>query len=198
MVDELYALSTFGGEEFVSASKLRHDLGDRIHIVWAFSKDFGLSGFRSGVIYTHNEELHRTVDLLAYWAATSGDTQSLLEQMIMDEVWVDEFLAESRRRLATTYRNVTAVFDEAKIPYVAGGSGFFFLLDLRDHLDEPTWEAEDRLWRGLLTEANVNFTPGSACRNAEPGFLRVVFSGLSTEAAIEGAHRAVAWLGARA
>lgn len=188
VADEIFALSNFGGSPFVSAAELRPDMGDWLHLIWAFSKDFAVSGLRSGVIYSHNEMLHRAIDELAYWMATSGDTQSLLRQVIEDDGWVDEFLAENARRLAAAYAAVTAVFDRHGIPYVPGGAGFFFLIDVREWLTEQTWEAEDALWRRFM-DANVNITPGSACRNAEPGFLRVVFTGMPVEACVAGAQR---------
>lgn len=31
------------------------DLGTHVHILWGFSKDFGISGYRCGVLYTQNE-----------------------------------------------------------------------------------------------------------------------------------------------
>ena len=189
VIDEVYALSVFGEDKFVSGAELRTEMSDWLHIVWVFSKDFALSGFRSGLIYTHNERLHRAVDLLSYWAPTSGDTQSLLCQVIADRPWVDWFLAENRRRLADAYRQVTAVFDSYGIGYIPGGAGFFFLIDVRPYMDEQTWEAEDRLWHRILNEIKVNITPGSACRNPEPGFMRVVFACAPTEAAVEGAGR---------
>ena len=189
VADEIYALSIFDGSAFVSGAELRSEMSDWLHIVWAFSKDFAVSGLRSGVIYTHNETLHRVIDELAYWLGTSGDTQSLLAQLIDDDRWVDAFLDESRRRLAAAYFEVSGVFDEHGIPYVPGGAGFFFLLDVRGFLSEQTWEAEHALWKRLLDEAKVNLTPGSACRNAEPGFLRVIFSAMPLQASRAGAER---------
>ena len=38
--DEIYALSVFGEAPFQSVASLRPELGPRVHIVWAFSKDF--------------------------------------------------------------------------------------------------------------------------------------------------------------
>ena len=43
-------------------------------------------------------------------------------------------------------------------------------------MDEITWEEEDRLWRRILNDANVNLTPGSACHVGEPGFMRICFA----------------------
>lgn len=189
VVDEIYALSIFDGSDFASGAQLRPEMSDWLHIVWGFSKDFAVSGFRSGVIYTHNETLHLAIDEIAYWVSTSGDTQSLLANVIADDRWVDGFVAENRRRLAAAYGAVTAVFDAYGIPFVPGGAGFFFLLDLRQYLPEQTAEAEDALWRRLLDEAQVNVTPGSACRIAEPGFMRVVFTGMPVAASVAGAER---------
>lgn len=191
VVDELYALSVFGDVTFTSVAALRDRLGDRIHLVWAFSKDFGASGLRCGVLVTENAAVMRAVDSLAYWAAVSGSTQHLLERMLSDEVWVEGFIAGSRTRLAEAYRAATAVLDAAGIGYIASDAGVFFLVDLRSHLPEQTWEGEDALWRRMVEEANLNLTPGSACRNAEPGFFRVCFASQQVATAVAGMHRLV-------
>ena len=69
------------------------------------------------------------------------------------------------------------------------------LLGLRGHLDAPTWEAEDALWQRILDDAGVNLTPGSACRNPEPGFLRVCFAAAPTETVLVAIDRIAAVLG---
>ena len=51
--------------------ELRHSfLGDNVHVVWGLSKDFGMSGFRIGAIYTHNAELFGAVRIIAGLAST--------------------------------------------------------------------------------------------------------------------------------
>jgi aspartate/methionine/tyrosine aminotransferase len=187
--DEIYALSVFGERPFVSCASLRGALGDRVHIVWAFSKDFGASGLRCGVLVTENEALIAAVDSLAYWACCSGDTQVLLGQMISDDAWVDAYVAGMRGRLRDAYRSITGALDEKGIPYLAAEAGFFFLCDLRRFMAEPTWEGEHALWRRMLEEANVNLTPGSACRVAEPGFMRLCFASVPIKTALAGVRR---------
>ena len=189
VLDEIYALSVHGDVEFTSGAHLRSDMGEWLHIVWAFSKDFGLSGLRSGVLFSENERVLRAVDALAMWASTSGDTQSLLRQLLADEAWVAGYLTENKKRLGEAYRRVTAVLDEYGIEYIPAEAGFFFLVDVRPLMDEVTWEAEERLWRHLLDELNINLTPGDACHNGEPGFMRLVFTSVPTDAAVEGVHR---------
>ena len=57
--DEIYALSVFGDRQFTSCAQVQAFLGDNVHIVWAFSKDFGASGLRCGVLVSENQALLR-------------------------------------------------------------------------------------------------------------------------------------------
>jgi|JI10StandDraft_1071094.scaffolds.fasta_scaffold175171_2 aspartate/methionine/tyrosine aminotransferase len=187
--DEIYALSVFGATPFRSVASLRPSLGPNVHIVWAFSKDFAASGLRCGALVTENLDLLAAVDALAYWACVSGDTQFLLGEMVSDDLWVDHYASTMQARLGEAYRAITARLEAAGIPYVPSEAGFFFLLDLRARLDAPTWAAEDALWRRLLEQANVNLTPGSACRIGEPGFMRLCFAGVPPATAAVGVDR---------
>ncbi len=189
VLDELFALSVFGEATFVSGAGRRPALGDRTHLVWAFSKDFAASGLRCGVLVSENEGVRRAVDGLAYWAAVSGDTQFVLEQMIVDDAWVGGFIAENGRRLGRAYAAVTAALDTASIPYVGAEAGLFFLCDLRPFMDTVTWDDEAELWRWLLETVNVNLTPGADCHIGEPGFMRLVFASEPTDAVVAGIER---------
>ena len=174
--DEIYALSVFGATPFTSVAAVRPRLGTHVHIVWAFSKDFGASGLRCGVLVSENEALLASVNGLAYWGAVSGHTQWILGQMISDSAWVDDYCAELRKTLGSVYARVTAALRSAGIPSIDAGAGIFVLCDMRGFLTEATWEAEEALWRRFLDEANVNITPGSACRIEEPGFMRLCYA----------------------
>ncbi|HMJ09819.1 MAG TPA: aminotransferase class I/II-fold pyridoxal phosphate-dependent enzyme [Polyangiaceae bacterium] len=180
VMDEIYALSVFGQQGFISAASLRPLLGERVHIVWAFSKDFGMSGARVGVLVSENEAVIEAVSSLSYWACCSGPTQHLLGSMIADEPWVDAYLDSMRRRLQRAYDEVCLALDEFQIPYFPASAGFFVLLDLRRFLASPTWEGEHALWQRILQGVNVNLTPGAACRVGEPGFMRLCFAGIET------------------
>lgn len=187
--DELYALSVHGDAEFCSVAELADGLGDRIHLVWAFSKDFAVSGLRCGVLVSENRDLMEAIDQIAYWTAVPGTTQHLLGRLISDTEWVDGYIETMRARLRASYLAATRELGEHGIRHLPADAGFFFLIDLRDHLDEQTWEAEDRLWRRILNDGRVNLTPGSSCRIGEPGFLRLVFATVPTACVQEGARR---------
>ncbi len=187
--DEIYALSVYGDSPFVSAASLRPSLGERAHLVWAFSKDFGMSGLRCGVLFSENEAVLNAVDGLAYWACCSGDTQQLLGQMVADDIWVDAYIAENQRRLGDAYSRVTAALDAINVPYFAAEAGFFVICDMRPFMTDVSWAAENALWRSLLETANVALTPGSACHIGEPGFMRLCFASERTDAVVAGIER---------
>lgn len=188
--DEVYALSVYGEGAFVSAASRTGSLGSRnVHVVWAFSKDFGASGLRAGVLLSENEAVLEAINGLAYWSAVSGHTQYLLGEMVADEAWIDAYRIELRTRLAVAANRVTAALEHAGIRHVPAGAGIFVLCDLRPFMTDATWEEEDRLWRRILNEANVNLTPGSACHVGEPGWMRLCFAAVPTEAAAAGIRR---------
>jgi aspartate/methionine/tyrosine aminotransferase len=191
--DEIYALSVFGERSFTSCAELLPSLGERVHIVWAFSKDFGASGLRCGVLVSENPAVNAAVDALAYWACCSGHTQYLLGEMISDQVWVDSYIKTMREMLRGAHSRLAAALKAGGIRHLPAEAGVFVLLDLRRHLAEPTWEAERALWLEMLEQARVNLTPGAACHIGEPGFFRLCYASQPTET-VEIAVRRIAKL----
>ncbi len=189
IVDEIYALSVFGEREFVSAASLRPQLGDDVHIVWAFSKDFGASGLLCSVLISENQAVLDAVGSLAYWSACSGHTQHLLSELIADTPVVDGHINAMQAKLGQAYVQLTAALDAAGIPYLPAEAAFFLICDLRAYLDAPSWDAERGLWRRILDEANVNLTPGEACRINEPGFFRLCYAAVNGPAVQEAVAR---------
>lgn len=175
VVNGIYALSTHGDGTYESLASII-PIGDDIHEIWAFSKDFAMSGLRAGVLTSTNKDVLAAVAGIGYWSIVSGDTQHLLANMLADDVWVKRYLTEMRARLSRSYETTTAALKAAGIPYVEADAGLFLLADFRRFMDEPTWAEEDRIWRLILNEANVNLTPGSACQIGEPGFMRLCFA----------------------
>ena len=197
LADEIYALSVFGDLAFSSAGRLRDPLGDRLHVAWGFSKDFAMSGLRAGVLVTENDALRRAVDLQGIWAGVSGHTQHLLADMLEDRAWTQDYLAAMRAQLRSSARRVGAELDDAGLEHIEPDAGFFMLCDLRRHLDEPSFEAEHRLWSELLEQTRVNLTPGSACRAPEPGWFRLCHASAAPERAVEAVRRIAAHLDTR-
>ncbi len=189
--DEIYALSVFGETAFTSCASVVPSLGEHVHIVWAFSKDFGASGLRCGVLVSENRAVNTAVDAFAYWACCSGHTQYLLGEMISDDAWIDGYVTTMQGRLRSSHTRLGEMLDAGGIRRLPAGAGVFALLDLRPHLAEPTWEAEHALWLRILEEARVNLTPGAACHIGEPGFMRLCYAGQPLETLEIGVDRLV-------
>lgn len=189
--DEIYALSVFGKKAFTSCASVLPSLGEHVHIVWAFSKDFGASGLRCGVLASENRAVNAAVDAFAYWACCSGHTQHLLGEIVSDGAWVDGYITTMRDGLRDANRRLTELLDDGGVPYVPAEAGVFTVLDLRSYLAGQTWEAERALWLRILDEAGVNLTPGAACHNGEPGFMRLCYAGQATPTVEIGVERLV-------
>lgn len=173
--DEVYAGSVFDGE-FVSVAALDVLPPDRVHVVWGFSKDFGMSGFRAGVLSSGDPNVLAVAAQLAMVASVSSDTQALLREMLADGTFLAGFERERVRRLADAYATTTKALDDHGIGYVEAAAGLYVWIDLRAHLDEPSFDAEHRLWQRLFETGRVNVTPGGAFHTPEPGWFRLCFA----------------------
>jgi aspartate/methionine/tyrosine aminotransferase len=201
--DEIYAASVFAPEaSFTSAMAFASRRADwatsHLHIIYGMSKDFGLSGFRVGVICTQSPELHEALDGVSYFCGCSSLPQYLLTALLEDQARVDAYLADNRQRLHRLYRSIAGGADAFGIPYVPADSGFFVWLDLRRWLAEPTPAAENELWTALLDGARVFLTPGLSCRAPAPGMFRLCFAAAPAGATEVGMQRIGRFLQARA
>jgi len=208
IVDEIYALSCYSEYtqrkekvEFVSISSVLEELGepfgDLVHVAWSFSKDFTLSGFRVGVMYSENKELIAAVNNQVFFYLASNFAQFVLNEMIDDEAFVDDFVKVNQQHLGNAYKTVTSCLTRHGVPFIEGGAGFFVLINLSKYLRSNDWEAEDELWRFLATECKVIFTPGSSMHCLEPGWFRCCFSTYAAEVVEKGLTRMVKLLDSR-
>ena len=173
--DEVYAGSVFDGE-FVSVAALDVLPPDRVHVVWGFSKDFGMSGLRAGVLSSGDPNVLAVAAQLAMVASVSSDTQALLREMLADGTFLAGFERERVRRLADAYATTTKALDDHGIGYVEAAAGLYVWIDLRAHLDEPSFDAEHQLWQRLFETGRVNISPGGAFHTPEPGWFRLCFA----------------------
>jgi aspartate/methionine/tyrosine aminotransferase len=178
--DEVYALSVHDGSVFTSVASIR-ELDDDVHVIWAVSKDFAVSGLRCGVLITESERIGQAMASQAIWSGVSGRTQHLFSELLADDQWVDGYLAEMPRRLATSHMMTLEGLAQAGIGSLPGQAGFFLMADFRSFLTEQSFAAEQALWRRIV-DSGVNTTPGSACRSATPGFARICFAAVPREA----------------
>mmetsp|Transcript_31644 Transcript_31644/g.57955 ORF Transcript_31644/g.57955 Transcript_31644/m.57955 type:complete len:671 (+) Transcript_31644:123-2135(+) len=223
--DEIYAGSVYRKEQngeskedptFVSAMALGSSnsdtsatqkglgLGPYVHLVYALSKDFALSGLRVGVAYTENEEILMPLQKLNDLCQISSQTQLLVERMMCanavkddgdkSDKFTDVFLNAHQENVRKRCDALQSCLDDVGIPYLPADSGLFVWMDFREFLpalSDGTTEAtesvesreqrERKLYLSLMKEYGLLFTPGMSMRNERAGFFRCVFTAASEE-----------------
>jgi aspartate/methionine/tyrosine aminotransferase len=196
--DEIYSGSVYRDDaNFVSALELASTgddyalgLGPYIHMVYALSKDFALSGLRVGASYSENPEIRLPLQKLNDLCSISSQTQLLVERMLTaassedsSVSWTKNFRSQSHERLEKRGDAWHSTLDELGIPYLKATAGLFVWMDFTEFLPEDGTddERERALYLDLLNEYGLLFTPGCSMKNERPGFFRCVFTAANDE-----------------
>ncbi|MFI9201191.1 pyridoxal phosphate-dependent aminotransferase [Streptomyces sp. NPDC053048] len=198
--DEMYAHSQIETSRlpFVSAFALDayRDIPaarERVHVVWGFAKDFGLSGFKAGVILTRSPEVK---DVLAgkygepfSWFSPFNSLSnlvigSLLETLDTDRSFALELMDDYRGVLTDAFHSARQALDDNHIPYVfhdGQNPAQFFWLDLRQYLDPQAPEIPYEQGPHFPRHGNGHHANGNGSA-PKPGDLRlpVLFSEISS------------------
>lgn len=191
--DEIYALSTFdntvdasGGEPVPFESVLSIESAGIIdpalvHVVWGMSKDFGANGLRVGsVISQHNPSLHAALVPVSIYASTSSLSEHVTANVLTDDAFVDEYIAQNRAKLARNYEYITSWAKSHEIEYVPGVSAAFFLWVNLGKAYQDTHPGHagdlDQVVMDALLNRKVFLASGVAFGSEKPGWFRIVFS----------------------
>ncbi|XP_036621310.1 1-aminocyclopropane-1-carboxylate synthase-like protein 1 isoform X2 [Trichosurus vulpecula] len=134
IVDEVYMLSVFD-----ESAKFQSVLGmdrlpdpQRTHVIWGTSKDFGISGFRFGTLYTENQDVANAVASLGCLHGICGTVQYQMTQLLRDRDWINQvYLSENHARLRAAHAYITEELETLNIPFLRTKAGFFVWIDLR-------------------------------------------------------------------
>jgi len=238
IVDEVYAAgvhysgkhdpSSAGAVPFVSAMQLLQTastaaaptLGDDVHVMWGFSKDWGVSGFRIGVLYSQNEQLNSALSNVGYFSAVSNYTQEAMAEVLEDTQWCKEYMRSNADLVGGTFSKAVSALKAAGVPCMPADGGMYVWVDLRKALPPVTapvpssstatmhaltevykrdldsagvpWEAETLLCNQLFQEQKVLLTPGRACCSSLAGFFRVCITWMDEAGTLEGIRRIAA------
>ena len=196
--DEVYALSLLKGDAFVSLGRItKGALGDRRHIVWGLSKDFGMSGLRFGCVWTQNERLRQALGTAAMFGCVPGVCQAMVTELLSDDAFCDDYLRANTVALRLSCAACTAMMDSLSLPYYVPDAGMFLWCDLSSLLDEKSWAAEARLYDQLRTDLRVVLTPGSAQHAAAPGWFRICYAFVGRDVLDAALSKIQAWVETR-
>jgi aspartate/methionine/tyrosine aminotransferase len=199
--DEIYALSTFPGYHTTSAADVMHAkhpnhtnfLGTNVHVVAGLSKDWGMSGFRVGSLFSHNIDLLNALETVGYYSSPSRYTQFLLQGIFDDHEFVTWYIAENRRRLYETYQALEAALSLIQVPLLPSQGAIFAWADFSAYILEGQTERD--LWIELFDKTKVALTSGQSCQSSKPGMFRIVYGWPEggVTAMEELGHRLVQW-----
>ncbi|OAY56486.2 1-aminocyclopropane-1-carboxylate synthase [Manihot esculenta] len=183
--DEIYAATVFSQPDFVSISEIIEEEEcniDLIHIVYSLSKDMGFPGFRIGIVYSYNDAVVSCARKMSSFGLVSSQTQYMIASMLSDDGFVEDFITQSKKRLATRYSNFTNGLAQVGIKCLkTSNAGLFVWMDLRKLLKEHTVEGETALWRVIINEVKLNVSPGSSFHCTEPGWFRVCYANMDDQ-----------------
>lgn len=174
--DELYARSVFGKRSYTSLARLTEEAGVGINLVYGFAKDFGLSGFKAGALYTTDEKILQVVQQLAYFMPVSNATQKILYNILQDEAFLNYYFSENQLRLAAASELVHSKLNEAGIATYPTEAGFFVWMNLSKWLSAYSFDAEMELYNHILETGKVNISPGQVFHSATPGWFRLCYA----------------------
>jgi aspartate/methionine/tyrosine aminotransferase len=196
--DEVYALSMLKADAFVSLGRItKGALGDRRHIVWGLSKDFGMSGLRFGCVWTQNDRLRQALGTAAMFGCVPGVCQAMVTELLSDDAFCDDYLRANTVALRLSCAACTAMMDSLSLPYYVPEAGMFLWCDLSSLLDEKSWAAEARLYDQLRTDLRVVLTPGSAQHAAAPGWFRICYAFVGRDVLDAALSKIQAWVETR-
>ncbi|XP_019155955.1 PREDICTED: 1-aminocyclopropane-1-carboxylate synthase 11-like [Ipomoea nil] len=159
----------------------RDDVLSRIHVVSSLSKDFGLQGFRIGMIYSGNEAVVSAATKMSSFGLVSSQSQYLLSNILGDRKFTKHYVRENKKRLRERREKLVSGLQESGVPCLDGDAGLFCWADMRGLLSSNTFESEMELWRRVVCDAGLNISPGSSFHCSEPGWFRVCFANMSDE-----------------
>lgn len=154
---------------------------DYLHHWYSFSKDFGISGFRVGIIHSHNELFIKGFENYNLSHSVSNHTQWLLMHMIQDSAFLDSYISENQKRLTRSYVSVVKLLQKYNIPYVPSRGGLFVWADFSKYLAHDDQSSEMAFWMKIYESTGLLFTPGQGFGHLGHGRFRIVYPYISFE-----------------
>lgn len=150
--DELYAQTIHDPDaKFISAHVLTPpDFLHRVHVTGSFSKDFALSGFRTGFIISFNMDMIKGMQGLSYYANVSNHTQAILARLLCHED-LQPILNAGKKELRRNYNEMTASLLELGIITPPAQGGIFLFSDFGKFMPTKGIDGELALWDTLST-----------------------------------------------
>jgi len=187
VVNELYGLSLIDTKhadiaadysqhiEFESFARIMNDKkSNYLHMIYGLSKDFGMSGFRVGFLYSLNESLMAAFENISAPHLVSNYAQWILSEVFQDKKFLTTFIKKNQKKLTESYAIVSQSLKKMNIPFVPPHGSLFVWLDMSEFLEEKTSQGESTLWQSLFDDTGILLTPGIGFGHSKMGQFRLV------------------------
>ncbi len=188
IVNEIYGLSIIDTKHseiaadyktdrpFISFATVMHEKqSDFLHLWYSLSKDFGVSGFRIGLVYSHNEDFIKAYNNYNAPNMASNYAQWIMEEVLKDDTFVKSYIKENQKLLTESYILVVKSLKKLDIPYVPSRGSLFVWADFSKYLVENTQAAENAFWMKIYKNTGILLTPGEGFGHTKFGQFRVVY-----------------------
>lgn len=145
-----------------------------LHLWYSFSKDFGISGFRVGLLHTYNEEVLSAYRNINLTHGVSNLTQWTLQMVLEDQSFVQAYIKKNQELLTASYAAVAKASRQQNIIYNPSRGSLFIWIDLSYLLKNKTEEAEEALWLDIFHSTGVLLTPPAGFGHSKRGLFRMV------------------------
>ena len=192
IVNEIYGLSLIDAshidgqlgpddqDDYVSFAKVMKEFAsDYLHLWYAFSKDFGMSGLRCGVVHSLNKGFISGLENINVPHMVSNMSQWIIKEMLSDDQFIKNYIEENRKKITRSYKWVVTALKSLDVPFVPSRGGIFVWIDLSRYLDADSDEAEIALWMNIYKQTGILLTPGKEFKHIKKGLFRMVYTAIS-------------------
>lgn len=192
IVNEIYGLSLIYTQDealkgeydnvgtYASFATIMQELkSDYLHLWYAFSKDFAMSGLRLGVVHSLNEAFMTGLGNANIPHLVSNITQWMVAEMLKDTAFVEAYILENKVRLNQSYKLTIEALRKINVPYIPSKGSLFVWADFSKYLKEDSEAGQEQLWLDIYKNTGVLLTPGVGFQHEKKGMFRIVFTAIS-------------------
>ncbi len=194
IVNEIYGLSLIDTQDpltkdayqdygdYASFAKIMNELNsDYLHLWYAFSKDFSMSGLRFGMLHTLNKKLLKGYDNANIPHMVSNITQWMIGEMLKDSAFIEHYIKTNKTLLNASYKLVIEAFNKINVPYIPSRGSLFVWVDLSRFLKEDSDSGQEQLWLDIYNNTGILLTPGAGFQHQKKGLFRIVFTAVERD-----------------
>ncbi|WP_026954790.1 aminotransferase class I/II-fold pyridoxal phosphate-dependent enzyme [Algoriphagus vanfongensis] len=165
--------------DFVSFGKLMAEYqSPYLHFWYSFSKDLGISGFRVGLVHSHNQDFLDAYRNAGMGHSISNFTQWVMQEVMADHTFLEAYFTAYRKELTQSYLIVTRALRSMNITFSPSYGSLFVWMDISRFLGEKTEKGEEKLWIDIYENTGVLLTPAHGFGHQKRGLFRMVISGM--------------------